>query len=146
MGEPREVDEQQRILLFWWMLELFSPQQVPKLTLRSTRPVDRRVIEWSPEPSGAPLPWVTLAPPKPLNGTRRVWQHTVYLGVYEMEATYESLHRVFGDDTGLFTVQGVVGGGASVAGRRRGLPMMEVLTLPIWKTSTCLTLPSFVLT
>lgn len=99
MGEPREVDEQQRILLFWWMLELFSPQQVPKLTLRSTRPVDRQVIEWSPEPSGAPLPWETLAPPKPLNGTRRVWQHTVYLGVYEMEATYESLHRVFGDDT-----------------------------------------------
>jgi len=30
--------------------------------------------------------------------------------------------------------------------RGRGLPMMEVLTPPIWKTSTCLTLPSPTLT
>ena len=42
----------------------------------------------------------------------------------------------------LFTDEGVGRLGASVAGRRRGLPRMEVLTLPIWKTSTCLTLPS----
>lgn len=31
--------------------------------------------------------------------------------------------------------------GASVAGRGRSLPVMKVLTLPIQKTSTCLTLP-----
>jgi len=29
---------------------------------------------------------------------------------------------------------------AEALGRGRGLPKMEVLTLPIWKTSTCLTL------
>lgn len=39
-----------------------------------------------------------MAPPEPFNGTRRVWRHTVYLGVYKLEATYEALGRVFGED------------------------------------------------
>ena len=53
------------------------------------------MIAWQ---SGDPLPWETLAPPEPINGTRRVWRHTVYLGVYKLEATYEALGRVFGED------------------------------------------------
>lgn len=84
-----------RILTFWWMLELFSPQPVPPLTRKATRPPDRQVIEWKP---GEPLPWDKLAPPEPVGGTHRVWRHTVYLGVYKLEATYESLGRVFGED------------------------------------------------
>lgn len=36
--------------------------------------------------------------PKPLGKTERVWQHTVYLGVYALEKTYASLHEAFGDD------------------------------------------------
>ncbi len=47
---------------------------------------------------------------------------------------------------GLFAVEGVVGGGASVAGRGRGLPRMEVPTPTIRKTPTCVTLPSPALT
>jgi hypothetical protein len=50
----------------------------------------------------------------------------------------------------LFTIEGVAGALPWLAGRwldrGRGLPMMEVLTLPIRKTSTCLTLPSNALT
>jgi hypothetical protein len=46
----------------------------------------------------------------------------------------------------LFTIEGVEVDGASNRGRRRGLPKMEVLTPPIWKTSTCLTLPLLALT
>lgn len=38
----------------------------------------------------------------------------------------------------LFTDEGEGVGGASVLGRCRGPPRTEVLTLPIWKTSTCL--------
>ena len=53
------------------------------------------MIEWEP---GEPLPWDKLAPPKPVNETPRVWRYTVYLGVYKLEATYESLGRVFGED------------------------------------------------
>ena len=55
----RGSDERLRILMFWWMLELFSPQRVPALTRRATRPSDRQVIAWQ---SGDPLPWETLAP------------------------------------------------------------------------------------
>jgi hypothetical protein len=95
MGVRKATDEQLRILRFWWMLELFSPQTVPKLTPRVPSPSSERVISWVPDD---PLPWTTLAPPKPMNGTRMVWRHTVYLGVYALEDVYESLHRVFGDD------------------------------------------------
>ncbi|WP_311478922.1 hypothetical protein [uncultured Gulosibacter sp.] len=95
MELDRVSDERLRILSFWWMLELFSPQQVPALTRRATRPSDSQVIAWQ---VGDPLPWEVLAPPEPFNGTRRVWRHTVYLGVYKLEATYEALGRVFGED------------------------------------------------
>ena len=42
----------------------------------------------------------------------------------------------------LFTDEGVAAAGGCWLGRCRGPPMMEVLTLSIRKTSTCLTLPS----
>lgn len=95
MDMSEVVDDPLQILRYWWMLELFSPQKVPKLTGRSTRPEDRQVVEWRP---GDALPWDVLRPPRPLGKTRRVWQHTVYLGVYDLEATYQYLHRAFGDD------------------------------------------------
>ncbi len=95
MELPRTQVEHLRILQFWWTIELFSPQPVPKQTRRSTRPVDRQTIEW---PAGEPLPWEQLAPP-PVQGRPRQWRHTVYLGVYPLDATYEFLHRAFGEDT-----------------------------------------------
>ncbi|MFT4164341.1 MAG: AAA domain-containing protein [Microlunatus sp.] len=95
MDTNEVIDDPLQILRYWWMLELFSPQKVPKLTGRSIRPEDRQVIEWRP---GDALPWEVLRPPRPLGKTRRVWQHTVYLGVYDLEATYQYLHQAFGDD------------------------------------------------
>ncbi len=95
MGLARIGHERLRILSFWWMLELFSPQQVPALTRRATRPSDRQVIAWRADD---PLPWKILAPPEPFNGVRRVWRHTVYLGIYQLEATYGALGHVFGED------------------------------------------------
>lgn len=80
---------------FWRTIELFSPQPVPARTRRATRPPDRQVIEWQRDD---PLPWNALRPPGPLYGQPRVWRHRVYLGVYKIEATYESLQRVFGQD------------------------------------------------
>lgn len=44
--------------------------------------------------------------------------------------------------SGLITVEGVAAGAGASPGRGRGLPMMEVPTPSIQKTSTCLTLPS----
>ncbi len=84
-----------RILEYWWVLELFSPQRVPQVTGRSRRPEDRQVVEWR---SGESLPWEVLRPPQPVGKTRRVWRHTVYLGVYDLEATYQYLHKSFAED------------------------------------------------
>lgn len=88
-------DERRRIVQYWTLLELFNPQSVPKLTRSTTRPADEQVVEWSP---GEPLPWNTLTPPKPAWKKTRAWQHTVYLGVYDLEKSYEHLHRAFGED------------------------------------------------
>ncbi len=95
MDQSRLADERLRILSSWWMLELFSPQRIPTVTRGSSDMSDRRVVAWRP---GEPTPWEILAPPSAYNGVPRVWRHTVYLGVYDIEATYESLVRVFGDD------------------------------------------------
>lgn len=88
-------DHRQRIVRYWWMLELFSPQRVPKVTSRAAGAPDRQVVAWRPED---PLPWEVLSPPANVGGARRVWQHTVYLGVYDLEATYAYLQGAFGKD------------------------------------------------
>ena len=95
MGMGTHTTDRQRILQFWTLLELFSPQPVPKPTRQSTRPSDKQVVSWRP---GQQLPWTTLAPPPQRGKTSRTWQHTVYLGVYELEDTFQLLHRAFGED------------------------------------------------
>lgn len=90
------TDARVRVLDFWWMTELFSPQPIPKLTGRSVRQGDQQVIEWRP---GQRLPWVHLPPPPRRGKQEQVWRHRVYLGVYETEATYQFLHRMFHEDT-----------------------------------------------
>ncbi|MGH4002248.1 MAG: hypothetical protein ACRDTJ_32815, partial [Pseudonocardiaceae bacterium] len=74
----------------------FSPQPIPKPTGRSARPGEHQVIEWRP---GQRLPWEHLPPPPRRGKQEQVWRHQVYLGVYETEATYQFLHRMFHEDT-----------------------------------------------
>ncbi|WP_159624810.1 DEAD/DEAH box helicase [Actinomyces sp. zg296] len=88
-----------RLLDYWWLLELFSPQQVPKRTRPARRGDRRQVIEWRPR---QPLPWETLTPEVRRDGTRFVWRHTLYLGVYDLESTYQYLHRAFTNDRDAF--------------------------------------------
>jgi len=95
MGLNASFETRQQTLQYWWMLELFSPQKVPELTKPSTRPKDRQVIDWQPQ---LPLSWEALRPPAPVNGTPMKWQHTVYLGVYDLEDIYQDLHDVFAED------------------------------------------------
>jgi hypothetical protein len=76
------------VLSFWWTVELFSPQQIAKIALDSTAPV----IDWSP---GDVFPWSSL--PAPLSKKMR-WEHTVYLGVYDLDDIYDVLHRAFTAD------------------------------------------------
>src|SRR5258708_19431181 len=77
------------------MMELCSPEAVPALTGRGRCRSDRQVMGWKP---GEPLPWDKLAPPEPIGETPRIWRHTVYLGVYKLEARDESLGGVVGED------------------------------------------------
>ncbi len=95
MSNQMPEDERLRILDFWWMVELFSPQPIPEVSRKASGPADRQVVSWE---KGDPLPWEVLPPPEGIYGSPREWRHTVYLGVYELKATYESLQRVFGED------------------------------------------------
>lgn len=64
-----------------------------------------------------------------------MWQHTVYLGVYELEAIYDRLHRAFGEDTdayderpaGLSACAGVL-----LDGRGALVPDSAVLPSALW--------------
>ena len=88
MGINTSSETRQRILQYWWMLELFSPQIVKES--RGGRWVDWRM--------GNSLPWHTLAPPESAGKTPMKWQHTVYFGVYDLDRVYEGLHDFFGED------------------------------------------------
>src|SRR5699024_11431827 len=59
------------------------------------QPADRQVIEWQPS---QPLPWEVLSEPRARDGRRRVWQHTVYVCVYDPQAVSERLQRKFAVD------------------------------------------------
>lgn len=83
------------ILAFWRMLELLNPQPLPALTPKATSRDSRVVVELSPR---GPVPWETPRSPTPLRGKRRLWRHTVYLGLYSVQDTYEFLHRAFYDE------------------------------------------------
>lgn len=101
MSDKGEGDLRSRVLSFWWTAELFSPQSIPRTTDPATAPDDRRVVEWKPaqlDQARQPLPWEHLPPPRSRGKHTRVWQHTVYLGAYRLEDTFEVLHQVFADD------------------------------------------------
>ncbi|MGH3996411.1 MAG: damage-inducible protein, partial [Pseudonocardiaceae bacterium] len=95
MPDISDTDARLRVLGFWSMTELFSPQPIPKPTGRSARSGDRQVIEWRP---GQRLPWEHRKPPPRRGKQELVWRHQVYLGVYETEATYQFLHGMFHED------------------------------------------------
>ena len=127
MGMDPAPDDRLRTLQYWWMLELFSPQKVPKPIKQSTRPEGRQVIEWRP---GEPLPWWSLRPPAPVGRTRRRWQHTVYLGLYDLEDVYQYLHHAFAEDRDAYDERRAgVSACAAVMLDDRGVLMVDSATL-----------------
>lgn len=121
-----------QLLAFWRTVELFSPQSLPKVTRRSTGAMDNRVVDWN---EGDPPPWMRLPRPRPLGNTARVWRHTVYLGVYEVEGIYETLHRVFADDADAYDERpGELSACAGLVVNDRGRVVVDasVLSSALW--------------
>lgn len=90
MGKSGGSDGQGRVLAFWRAVELFSPQSVPKLGARE------RVFRVE---EGSPLPW---EPGHALGEAwlrkSNVWQHSIFLGVYSLDAAYAELRRALGGE------------------------------------------------
>ncbi|MUM23285.1 AAA family ATPase [Mycobacterium sp. CBMA271] len=81
--------EADQVLTFWWTFELFSPQRiVERSDADDDEGVGLRVIDWD---TSQLLPWDSLG----TAGQGRMWEHTVYLDVYERSQIYGFLHEAF---------------------------------------------------
>lgn len=78
-----------QIVETWRTLELFCPTRVPKETRGRC---DRPTIAWNP---GQQLPWHAGHECQRWLKPNHCWQHTVFLGLFELEDMYEALHQVF---------------------------------------------------
>lgn len=87
-------DERRRILAFWRLLELFSPQSMPEPMSLADGSGNEQVIEWTPS---NPLPWETLSSSR--GRAPGAWRHLVFLGVYRFKDTYDWLRKISGDET-----------------------------------------------
>lgn len=89
-GKAAERRRRAAIVRYWRAVELFSPQAVDGVdTEKNVFPVQ----------AGRPLPW---EPGHALERKRldrgKVWQHTVYAGVFDIGRMREVLREVFGQD------------------------------------------------
>ena len=125
-------DERRRILAFWRLLELFSPQMMPEPVSLADGSGDEQVIDWTPS---NPLPWEVLSASS--GGRRRgpgTWRHLVFLGVYRFKDTYNWLRKIAEDDSD--QPERPVGSGACVGlmldEDGRIIPDSAVLSSALW--------------
>ncbi|MEH1125782.1 AAA domain-containing protein [Micromonospora sp. CPCC 206061] len=75
------------IIEFWRTVEMFSPQSVEKASR------DRLVAAVKP---GEPLPWEPGHEfARRRLGKNQTWRHVVYLGIYRLDAIFETISRFF---------------------------------------------------
>jgi hypothetical protein len=78
------------VVEFWQIVEMFSPQTVGKPDVTKAHSIVR---------SGEPLPWEDGHKLKKRRlSDNLVWRHTVYLGLYGLDAVFNTLKRVFEPD------------------------------------------------
>ncbi|PPK71298.1 AAA domain-containing protein [Actinokineospora auranticolor] len=123
-------EDRARVVEFWNMVELFSPQSAPK--------ADPRKQVCTVEP-GKPLPW---EPGHPLArrelGPKQAWRHVVYLGAHPLKSVFDLLHQVFPSDEDSYD-QRPAGDGtlAAFTVNAEGRPLLDsqVLSGCAWATS-----------
>jgi AAA domain len=88
-GHTGPIADAARVVRFWHAVEIFSPQELPKVDAK-------RIADLLP---GEPMPWepgsrLDQEPIKP----DQVWRHEVFGGVYQRSRVRDALVKRFGDD------------------------------------------------
>lgn len=85
-------DERGEVLRFWRVIELFSPQSVPKVS-PDEWVEDVKETGLLPWEAGHPLSTIELR-------GNQVWRHTVYGGLFDLAKVRNLLEDAFGKDPG----------------------------------------------
>lgn len=86
-GEPRDTG-QASVVEFWRAVELFAPQDVPKLSEKKcVYTVDEHELPWQEGHRQR----------EKRPGRNQAWQHVVYCGVYSMEEAHTELRDLYSD-------------------------------------------------
>jgi hypothetical protein len=81
-------DDPARIVRFWHAVEMFSPQQLPKVDAK------KHVADFRP---GDPMPWEPGGKLR-LARSGKVWRHVVFGGVYDLSKIRDVLVSKYGQD------------------------------------------------
>jgi hypothetical protein len=81
-------DDPAQIVRFWHAVEMFSPQQLPRIAARN------HVADFRP---GDPMPWEPGGKlPQAKSG--KIWRHVVFGGVYDLSKIRDVLVKKYGQD------------------------------------------------
>jgi len=81
-------DDRAQIVRFWHAVEMFSPQQLPKVDAK------KHVVDFRP---GDPMPWEPDGKLPPAT-SGKVWRHEVFGGVYDLSKIRDVLVNKYGQD------------------------------------------------
>jgi hypothetical protein len=81
-------DDRAQIVRFWHAVEMFSPQQLPKVDAK------KHVVDFRP---GDPMPWEPDGKLLPAT-SGKVWRHEVFGGVYDLSKIRDVLVNKYGQD------------------------------------------------
>ena len=87
MGKSQGSGGKADVLAFWRAVELFSPQDVPKLSAENC------VYKLEKSENSTPLPWKN----DKYIGDEQAWRHSVFLGVFSLDDAYADLREALND-------------------------------------------------
>lgn len=121
------MSDRAEVVRYWRSVELFSPQDIPSADREQVYDLDDdSLLPWEAQHS---LSRMSL-------GAGERWRHTIYCGVFELEAAFELLREQFPKDPESFDARPAKGDGALaafvVSDEGRQIPGGEVLSNCAW--------------